>query len=87
MTGFGGNHRHSFTTGAAEFMLEQRNAGFDPNDGRWILNQLPELYWSRAGALYRRRAGRFVGVFEDSDAARDAAAAAGLMPVVEEMVL
>jgi hypothetical protein len=56
-------------------------------NGRWVLSQLPELYWSRAGVLYRRRAGRFVGVFDDSDAARNAAPAAEAMPVVEEIVL
>lgn len=80
------NNRHSVKTDVAEFMIEQRNAGFADNDGRWILSQLPELFWSNIGTLRRRRAGRFLGVFDDMAAINLAVAAAELMPEVDEMV-
>jgi hypothetical protein len=81
------NNRRSIKTGVAEFMIEQRNAGFADNDGRWIISQLPELFWSNIGTLRTRRAGRFLGVFDDMAAVDNAIAAAQQAPEIDTPVL
>ena len=68
------NHRQSFSAPAGTFMLEQKNAGFVENDGRWILAQLPESTWVY-GQLRITRKGRVVGVFDTEAEARIAASA------------
>jgi hypothetical protein len=81
------NNRRSIKTSVAEFMIEQRNAGFADNDGRWVVSQLPELFWSNIGTLRTRRAGRFLGVFDDMTAVDAAIAAAQPMPEIDTPVL
>jgi hypothetical protein len=80
------NNVQTVKTATGEFMIEQRNVGFADNDGRWIVSQLPELFWSKIGTLRRRRAGRFLGAFDDMPAVNVAIAAADQMPEIDEMV-
>lgn len=70
----------------AEFMIVQRNAGYADNDGRWIATLLPELFWSNIGTLRRRRASRFLGVFETKADALLAIIEADRGPEVDEPV-
>jgi hypothetical protein len=81
------NHDHTVKTEAGEFMLIQRNAGYADNDGRWVVSQLAELYWSGGGALRQRRAGRFLGAFDTLELAMAAVAAAELQPVDDKMLI
>lgn len=62
------NQDATIQSSAGSFLIEQRNAGFAVNDGKWIVQRLPELYWSH-GTLYQRRAGEFVGTFDTRAAA------------------
>lgn len=71
------NNERSVTTGVGAFLLGQRNAGYADNDGRWVVSQLPELYWSTAGVLRQRRPGVFLGVFDTEAAALTAIEGAG----------
>lgn len=81
-----GNKVQTIQAAGGEFMIEQRNAGFADNDGRWIVSQLPELYWSKIGTLRRKRAGRFLGVCDDLAAVAWLIANTEPMPEVDEMV-
>lgn len=85
-TEYRGNNERSIVTTAAEFLLRQRNVGYADNDGRWLVDQLPELYWSAGGVLRRRRPGAFLGVFDTEDAALAAIEAAGEQPERDEWV-
>jgi hypothetical protein len=70
-TGAQFNNLQTITTSAGDFAVEQRNAGFAENDGRWIVTHLGDLYW-RHGELHRRARSVFLGVFDttaDADAA------------------
>ncbi len=73
------NNRSSYSNNTGAFQIEQRNAGFVQNDGRWIAHQDGEYYWS-AGLLKRRRAGRHLGDFATREAAIAACDAAERMP-------
>lgn len=73
-------------TNAAQFLIEQRNVGFAQNDGRWIVSQLPELYWSTAGALRQSRPGAFLGVF-DTRADADIAISTATQQSVEDSMV
>lgn len=73
-------------TDVASFMIEQRNVGFADNDGRWIAEQLAELYWSGIGVLRQKRAGTFLGVYDTRESAVAACHAALAQPVQDEMV-
>lgn len=81
------NNEHTVTTGAGQFLLTQRNAGYVDNDGQWVVSQLPELYWSPIGVLRQRRPGTFLGVFATLDAANAAITAAEPQPIVDEMLM
>lgn len=72
--------RRQVTTDVGEFMLEQRNIGFEPNDGKWVVTQLPGLFWSEIGVLYQRRPGAFLGVFDTLELAYKAAYEAERQP-------
>lgn len=87
MTKYESNHIQTVSAPGGEFMFEQRNGGFVDNDGKWIVNQLPELYFSPTGCLRQRRAGRFLGVAEDLASALALAAATGPMPDDDRMRL
>lgn len=80
------NNDQTIKTAVAEFLVMQRNAGYVENDGRWTVSQSPELYWSAAGFLRRRRPGRFLGVFDTKGDAIAAMLAAEAMPIKDEMV-
>lgn len=86
MSGYVSNNLHSVKTDIAEFMLEQRNVGFEPNDGQWILYQSSELYWSSCGVLITRRAGKRLGIFADLDMAQKAIESAEVQPLIDEPV-
>lgn len=77
----------SIKTEVATFMISKRDAGYADNDGRYVVHQLPELYWSKIGVLRRRRPGTFLGVFDDMNAVHAAIAAAGKTPEDDQMVL
>jgi hypothetical protein len=81
------NHKASITADGGTFLIEQRNVGFADNDGRWIVSQLAELYWSNIGTMRQRRPGAFLGVFDDMDAVNAAIAAAAPQPERDEMVM
>lgn len=81
------NHKHSVTVNGLTFLVEQRNIGFADNDGRWIVSQLAELYWSSIGVMRQRRPGAFLGVFDDMDAVNAAIATASPRPVDDQMVM
>lgn len=81
------NNETSVKTAAGEFMLTQRNAGFTDNDGKWIVSQLPELYWSSIGFLRQRRPGALLGIFDTQAEAYAAVAAAAPAPVRDEAVM
>lgn len=57
------NNEQRVTTGAGEFMIQQRNMGYEVNDGKWVATQLPELYRGGAGEWRQRRPEYFLGVF------------------------
>lgn len=80
------NNERSITTEAAAFLIAQRNAGYADNDGRWIVSQLPELYWSTGGVLRSRRPGAFLGVFDTEAAALAAIEGAGALSEVDRWV-
>ena len=80
------NNKQGIEANGLKFLVEQRNVGFADNDGRWIVNQLAELYWSNIGTLRQRRPGAFLGVFDDMDAVRAVIAAAAPQPECDEMV-
>ncbi len=73
-------------TDVASFLIEQRNVGFADNDGRWIVQQLSELYWSGIGTLRQKRAGAFLGVYDTRESAVAACHKASAQPVQDEMV-
>lgn len=81
------NNKRSIKTEIAEFMIEQRNVGFNNNDGRWIVSQLSENYWSDAGFLRQRRPGAFLGVFDTEADALAAIDAAEVQPITDQMVM
>jgi hypothetical protein len=81
------NNKQSIQVNGLTFLVEQRNVGFADNDGRWVVVQLAELYWSNIGVLRQRRPGAFLGVFDDMDAVREAIAAAAPQPERDEMVM
>ena len=70
----------------AEFMIIQRNAGYADNDGRWVASLQPELFWSNIGTLRRRRAARFLGVFDTKSDALMAIIEADRGPEIDESV-
>lgn len=78
-----GNHDQSFKTEAGEFLVEQRNMGYAENDGKWIVNQLSDLYWDRWGYLTKRRQGIFLGIFDTMEQAEEAIRNAKLLPELE----
>ncbi|SCL32961.1 hypothetical protein GA0070616_4600 [Micromonospora nigra] len=80
------NHEDTITTDAAEFAIAQRNIGFADNDGRWIVSQLPDLYWSPIGVLRQRRPGAFLGAFDTREVAEAAISAAQPLPEQDAMV-
>lgn len=80
------NHEQSVTTEIGEFLIRQRNVGYADNDGRWIVSQLPELYWSGIGTLRQRRPGKFLGVFDTREEADAAINAATLQPIEDKAV-
>jgi hypothetical protein len=80
------NNDQTVKTDAGEFYAEQRNAGFEPNDGAWVVTQLPELYWSGAGVLRQRRPEKFLGVFATPELAVAAIEGAELQPIEDRMV-
>jgi hypothetical protein len=86
MTEYRGNNERTVTTPAAEFLVGQRNAGYVDNDGRWVVSQLPELYWSPGGWLRQRRPGAFLGVFGTEALALAAIEAAERQPERDEWV-
>jgi hypothetical protein len=75
------NNDQTVETEVGTFYVEQRNAGFEPNDGKWIVTQLPELYWTTHGTLHRRRPGKPLGAFATTTEAAAAIEAAELQPV------
>ena len=81
------NNKASIEANGLKFLIEQRNVGFVNNDGRWIVSQLAELYWSNIGVMRQRRPGAFLGVFDDMDAVRAVIAAAAPQPERDEMVM
>lgn len=81
------NFKKSITANGLTFLIEQRNIGFADNDGRWIVSQLAELYWSPIGVMRQRRPGAFLGVFDDMDAVNAVIADAAPMPVADQMVM
>lgn len=85
-TEYRSNNERTVTTPAAEFLIGQRNAGYADNDGRWVVHQLPELYWSKGGVLRRRRPGAYLGAFETEAAALAAIEAAEAQPERDEWV-
>ncbi len=80
------NNKATIEANGCTFMIEQRNVGFANNDGKWIVSQLAELYWSPIGVMRRRRPGAFLGVFEDMAAVEAVIAAAAPLPERDEMV-
>lgn len=81
------NNKQSIEADGLKFLVEQRNVGFADNDGRWVVVQLAELYWSGIGVLRQRRPGAFLGVFDDMEAVLAAVAAAAPRPERDEMVM
>ena len=81
------NRDETVTTSVGQFSLIQRNSGYADNDGRWLVHQYADLYWSSIGTLRQQRAGRFLGVFDTETEAREAIAAAEAMPLDDKMVL
>lgn len=79
------NNDQTIRTDAVEFMVEQRNAGFADNDGKWIVSQLPELYWSH-GELRQLRGSLFLGVFDTRADAVIVIESAKLQPVDDRVV-
>lgn len=75
------NNDQTIETETGTFYVEQRNAGFEPNDGKWIVTQLPELYWTTYGTLHRRRSGKSLGIFVDPAEAAAAIEAAAPQPI------
>lgn len=80
------NHDQTIKTGAGEFYANQRNEGYADNDGRWVVHQQPELYWSTAGVLRQRRPGAFLGIFDTTTQAEAAISAATQQPINDHMV-
>lgn len=62
--GYKSNNLQTVVTEVGEFSVEQRNAGFASNDGRWSVHQYADLYWSSIGILTERRPSKFLGVFD-----------------------
>ena len=85
--GYIDNFKKSITANGLTFLIEQRNIGFADNDGRWIVSQLAELYWSPIGVMRQRRPGAFLGVFDDMEAVNTVIANAAPMPVTDQMVM
>jgi len=85
-TEYRSNNERSVKTSVADFLIGQRNAGYADNDGRWIVHQLPELYWSPGGVLRRRRPGAYLGAFDTEAAALAAIEAAEAQPERDEWV-
>jgi hypothetical protein len=75
-----GNNSETITLENGRFYLTQRNHGFMANDGRWLIERLPRLYWSPIGVLHQASAYELIGVFDTREAALAAAAAAGDAP-------
>jgi hypothetical protein len=75
------NNDQTVETEAGEFYVWQRNEGFEPNDGQWIVTQLPELYWTTYGTLRRRRPAKRLGLFPGIAGAVAAIEAAEQQPV------
>jgi hypothetical protein len=80
------NNDTTIKTSAGQFMLMQRNSGYAVNDGKWVVSQLVELYWSTAGVLRQRRSGTFLGVFDTRAVAGAAITAASAQPIDDRMV-
>lgn len=85
MSAYVSNNEKSVKTDVAEFLFRQRNVGYADNDGRWVLSQLPELYWSN-GYLCQLRPGKFLGVFNDMSAVSKVIESAKKQPIVREVV-
>jgi len=81
------NNKASIEANGLKFLIEQRNVGFANNDGRWIVSQLAELYWSPIGVMRQRRPGAFLGVFDSLEAVHAAVSAATPQPERDEMVM
>lgn len=81
------NNDQTIKTEAGKFYVNQRLSGYAENDGKWVVEQLQELYWSPIGVLRRKRRGAFVGVFDTIKDAEDAIKSATLQPINDEMVL
>jgi hypothetical protein len=62
-TGSQTNNLQTVTTDAGEFGVEQRNAGFVDNDGKWIVTHCGKIYWSH-GEMRRKARSVFLGVFD-----------------------
>lgn len=80
------NKDQTVKTDAGEFMIVQRNEGFDRNDHQWVVTQLAELYWSNIGVLRQRRPEKFLGVFPSLVDMVEAIEAAELQPIKDKMV-
>jgi hypothetical protein len=81
------NNDETVTTDAGQFMLIQRNEGYADNDGRWVVDQLRETYWSHIGTLRQRRLGAFLGIFNTRQDADAAIASAVPQPINDQMIL
>lgn len=80
------NNDKWITNNIGTFHLEQRNVGFADNDGRWVVTQSPELYWSASGVLYYKARGAFLGVFDTETLALVAVESAERQPEVNKSV-
>lgn len=77
------NNDQTVETEVGTFYVEQRNAGFVDNDGKWLVTQLPELYWTAHGTPRRLRPAKHLGAFADAADAVAAINAAEPQPVVD----
>lgn len=80
------NKNQSWKTDKGTFQAEQRNEGFAENDGKWILSQHPDLYWSNAGVLRSKGDEKFLGVFLTPVDVIEAIEAAEPLPIRDHMV-
>ena len=82
------NRNETVRTEAGMFYLCQRNAGFETNDGRFVVQHLADLYWSAIGTLRQRRGpGRVLGTFDTYEQALAAIDAAGPLPLNDRAVV
>lgn len=83
MSGYVSNNEAHVKTEAGEFLYSQRNVGYWENDGRWIVNQLSELYWDGYGYLTQKREGILLGIYDTKEEAEEAIRSATQLPELE----